>query len=300
MIPRLVPEQAVVSAVSLNSVAMQSSTLVGPLIGGILIATIGPGGVMLVNAVAAVIMFLALLAMRPMPVAPLLVRQNVFAAVGEGISYIVREPVLRWTMGLFVLAAILARPYAQLMPAYAHDVLHVGAIEFSWLLAASGLGAVVGSTTTASLGFLRRRGVVVAISTASLGALLMGVALTHTLVPALLLLPLASFAASLSLAMSMTIFQMRAVDRVRGRVMGVAMMTLSSFMPLGTSLLGALATKVGVNAAIMFGSTVVCWAAWWHSSCRSRSRRFGGKSVSQAEPVPVVAAEQEPEPVTPT
>src|SRR5439155_1722489 len=92
----------------------------------------------------------AVLVMRAQPVdtgrrAPML------HSIREGLSYLRHDPVLRWVVALSIATALLTRPYIQLLPAEA-QFLGVGAVELSWLLAASGAGALGGALITASLG----------------------------------------------------------------------------------------------------------------------------------------------------
>src|SRR5438309_3269778 len=138
MVPRLVSDRELLSAIGLNSAAFNGATLVGPLLGGVLIIPFGVGGLMLLNAVSYFAVVAALLVMRAQPVdtgrrAPML------DSIREGLSYLRHDPVLRWVVALSIATALLTRPYIQLLPAEA-QFLGVGAVELSWLLAASGAG----------------------------------------------------------------------------------------------------------------------------------------------------------------
>src|SRR5207237_6396008 len=102
-------------------------TLVGPLIGGVLIIPFGVGGLMVLNAVSYFAVVAALLVMRAQPVdtgrrAPML------DSIREGLSYLRHDPVLRWVVALSVATALLTRPYIQLLPAEA-QLLRPGAAE---------------------------------------------------------------------------------------------------------------------------------------------------------------------------
>src|SRR5438552_5497171 len=157
MVPRLVSDRELMSAIGLNSAAFNGATLVGPLLGGVLIIPFGVGGLMLLNAVSYLAIVGALLLMRPQPVIEYGPRLSLLESIREGLSFIRHDPVLRWVVTLSVATALLTRPYIQLLPAEA-QALGVGAIELSWLLAASGSGALAGALLTASLGTWKRRG----------------------------------------------------------------------------------------------------------------------------------------------
>jgi len=157
MVSRLVTDRELMSAIGLNSAAFNGATLVGPLVGGLLIVPIGVGGLMLINAFSYLVIVGALVLMRPQPVVEMRQRPSMIESIKEGVRFVRRDPVLRWVVVLAVATAGLTRPYIQLMPAEA-QFLGVGAQELSWLLAASGLGALGGALATASLGGAQRRG----------------------------------------------------------------------------------------------------------------------------------------------
>src|SRR5207302_507753 len=128
------------------------------------------GGLMLLNAVSYFAVVAALLVMRAQPVdtgrrAPML------DSIREGLSYLRHDPVLRWVVALSVATALLTRPYIQLLPAEA-QFLGVGAVELSWLLAASGAGALGGALITASLGGWKHRGALLVAAAFAHGSLL--------------------------------------------------------------------------------------------------------------------------------
>jgi len=256
MLPRLVSERELMSAIGLNSAAYNGATLVGPLVGGLLIGPIGVGGIMLVNAISYLAVVAALLVMAPPP--PRLGQRTMSAltSIREGLGYVRHEPVLRWVIVLGAAGALFARPYIQLLPAVAHDTLHVGAVELSWLLAASGAGALVGALATASLGGLRRRGIALVASLILAGTGLGIFALQRTLWPALLLLGLTSFGVMVFLGMATMLLQTRTPERLRGRVMSVYVTIFQGIMPLGTMVLGSLGTLVGIDVALLTGGVL--------------------------------------------
>ena len=257
MVSRLVTDRELMSAIGLNSAAFNGATLVGPLVGGVLIIPFGVGGLMAINALTYLVIVGALVLMRPQPVVERSgERRSMLESIQEGIRFVRRDPVLRWVVLLSVITASLTRPYIQLMPAEAQS-LGLGAQELSWLLAASGAGALGGALATASLGGARRRGLVLTSAAFLHGLLLVAFALQRTLVPAMVFIALTSFAVMLYLGMANTLMQTRSPDHLRGRVMSVHTIVFMGFMPLGQMLLGTLGTAVGINNAFVIGGTAV-------------------------------------------
>src|SRR5438093_7965181 len=177
-------------------------------------------------------------------------------SIKEGISFIRSDPVLRWVVVLSIATALLTRPYIQLLPAEA-QLLGVGAVELSWLLAASGGGALVGALVTASLGGWKRRGALLVGAAFAHGTLLMFFGLQHAVGGALVFVGLTSLAVMVYLGMANTLMQTRAPDALRGRVMSVQTMVFIGFMPLGQMLLGSVGTLVGINNAFLAGGVIV-------------------------------------------
>ena len=72
-------------------------------------------------------------------------RPSMLESVREGLRYMRQEPVIRWSIVLAATLAFFARPYIFLMPAFAANVLLVGATELSLLMAGTGIGGLAGS-----------------------------------------------------------------------------------------------------------------------------------------------------------
>ncbi|HKY49909.1 MAG TPA: MFS transporter [Candidatus Limnocylindria bacterium] len=278
MVPRLVTDRELMSAIGLNSAAFNGATLVGPLIGGVLIIPFGVGGLMLINAITYLAVVAALVAIAPQPSEPRR-RLSMLASIREGLGYIRRDPVLRWVVVLTVTTALFTRPYIQLLPAEA-QLLGVGALELSWLLAASGVGALAGALMTASLGGWRRRGALLVGSALAHGVLLAVFAAQRSLIGAMVFIGLTSFAVMVFLGMANTLMQTRTPDHLRGRAMSVHTMVFMGFMPLGQMLLGSLGTVAGIDIAFLAGGIVVVLIAVF-ALLRGRALR---EAIATAQP----------------
>jgi MFS family permease len=257
MVPRLVSDRQLMSAIGLNSAAFNGATLIGPLIGGVLIVPFGVGGLMLVNAISyfAVVLALQFIAPQP-PVRNAGQRASMLESIREGVGYIRREPVLRWVVILSIATALFTRPYIQLLPAEA-QLLGVGAVELSFLLAASGVGALIGALGTAALGGWERRGALLVASSFFHGMLLAVFGTQHSLIGAMVFVGLTSFFVMVFLGMANTLMQTRTPDHLRGRAMSVHTMVFIGFMPLGQMLLGSVGTVLGINNAFVIGGVIV-------------------------------------------
>ena len=254
MLSRLVPSSALLSAVSLNQVTMQTSWLVGPLVAGVLIIPVGSGGVMVASAACLLVALGFLLGLPPSPPErgtdeP----RSMAAAAGsllEGFRFIAAEPASRWLLITSTVAALTVRPVQQMLPAFVHDVLGAGAAELSWLLAAQSIGSIGGTAFAASIGNVRQRGLAISAAIVAWGAMTVAFAGQHALVPAVALIFLVGFP-NWAFASTMVVhLQTQTPDRLRGRVMSLQHLTQGGIAQFGAMLVGTLGALLGVDVAI--------------------------------------------------
>jgi len=265
MVPRLVPERDLMSAIGLNSAAFNGPQIIGPVVGGLLANAIsagqpegslaGVGWLFALNAVSYIAVVVALVFMAPMPVQA---RRDVpvLRSIREGLGYIRREPVILWVVILVSLTALLSRPYIQLLPAVAQE-FGVGPLQLSWMFGASGVGSLLGALATASLGNVRRRGAVLIGGAGAMSVLLALFGAQRSFIVGLPLLILVGFTTMLFLGMANTLLQTRTPDQLRGRVMSVHTMVFMGLMPLGSMVLGAIGTFAGVSTSFVIGGVLV-------------------------------------------
>ena len=125
MVPRLVPERDLMSAIGLNSAAFNGPQIIGPVIGGLIFApfaatpTFGAGLLFYINAISYLAVVVALLRMRPVPIIGKSGEVSMLDSIREGLAYIRQDVVVRWIVILAAATALFARPYLQLLPAVA-------------------------------------------------------------------------------------------------------------------------------------------------------------------------------------
>ena len=263
MVPRLVPERDLMSAIGLNSAAFNGPQIIGPVIGGLIYApfvdrpTFGAGLLFFINAISYLAVVGALLRMRPVAVTARDTDVSLLDSIREGLAYVRSDVVVKWIVILAAATALFARPYIQLLPAVAHEVLKVGAVELSWMLAASGVGSLAGALATAALGGLKRRGAVLIGASIAFGVFLVGFTLQRQLLPALPLLVLLGFSTMVFLGMANGLLQTRSPDHLRGRVMSVYTMVFMGLMPLGSMVMGSIGSFAGIGTGLLAGG-VLC------------------------------------------
>jgi MFS family permease len=269
-VPLLVPRELAGRAIGLNSLAFNAPSVAGPPLAGVLIAAVGVAPCFLVSACATLVVVAALTAMKPSPPSSAR-RGNVVGAVLEGVRFLAGHPVLRWVVLLLVVSSLTIRPYSFLMPAYAVHVVHTDARGLGWLMAANGIGALLGASFTAATGGLRR-GVIWLVSAlvGSLAIALLG--LTSHFVPAAAVLTLAGLAILSFVGSSNILLQMLAPDDMRGRAISVYSMILLGLLPLGSLLVGSLAGLLELRWTFVAVGLLAAAATLWIAATRPAVR----------------------------
>jgi MFS family permease len=151
LISDLVPREMLSSAIALNQATNNLTRVVGPAIGGVLIATIGVAGAFYVNGLSflAVLYGLALMRFPPKQPRP---KKGILEDLVGGLRYIRGEPNIRTLVVLALVPMILGQPYMTMLTVFASDVLQIGTSGLGLLMACSGAGAVCGALFIASRG----------------------------------------------------------------------------------------------------------------------------------------------------
>ncbi len=253
-VPLMVPREHVGSAIGLNSVAFNAPSVIGPPLAGLLIAGAGIGPCFLANSALTLAVLIALAFMKPAPPSSRR-RGNVLAAILEGVRFLIGHPVLRWVVLLLVVTSLTVRPYNFLLPAYAVHVLHTDARGLGWLLAASGGGAICGAFFTAATGGARRGAIwLISAGVAAAGVSVLG--LTQAIGVAAAVLAVIGLATLSFISSSNIMLQTLAPDDMRGRVVSVYAMILLGLVPLGSLLIGSLATAFELRWTFVLAGAV--------------------------------------------
>jgi predicted MFS family arabinose efflux permease len=144
---------------------------------------------------------------------------------------------------------LLAMPYRTFMPKFVKDVMGMDASGLGILMAAPGVGGLISSLVTASLGDFRGKGRLLLASGVVLGTSLFLFANIPHLIPVLLFLSLVGASSNACMVVNNCLLQVNSHDGFRGRVMSVYMMVWG-LMPLGSLPAGAIADRMGVPFAV--------------------------------------------------
>lgn len=256
LVPDLVGKENIASAVGLNSAAWNSAAIVGPSVAGILVAAISTSGAFFLNGLSYFAVVYALWRIAPRPQAPR-APQSILSNLTEGLAFMVKD---RRIWGLLVVLSVptfFGRPYLQLMPIFAQDVLHKGASGYGFLMAATGVGALAGALTVGRFGRSGHKGLSLMIITLIFAITLVGFALSHWFVPSLALLLAVGATQTLFMAITNTLLQLNVPETMRGRMMSLYTLIPMGLMPLGSMVLGTIGSAIGVPVTVAAGAIIV-------------------------------------------
>ncbi|MBI4522182.1 MAG: MFS transporter [Deltaproteobacteria bacterium] len=261
MVPNVVPKEDLMNAIALSSAGFNLMKVLGPAVGGLLIALFGAGGNFFVQSAAYAGVLVMVYRMRVPPTPEQARQSSMMANLKEGLSYVWTNTTVLALMIAALVPRVFAVPYQALMPIFQKDVLRVGPGGLGMLMAAPGVGAVLAVLMLASITKrFRSRGTMLLVSLVLLGVFLILFSQTSSFPLALLaLLGVGSFQV-LFMATTNTLLQLNVPDELRGRVMSIYMLD-RGLIPAGSLMAGMIAHLAGAPATTaMMGGLVILLA----------------------------------------
>ena len=252
-VAELVGKADLMNAIALNSSMFNAARIVGPAIAGVVIGVAGVGMCFLLNGVSYVAVIAGLLAMR---LPPFMTRARTISAwegVRQAVAF-VRGDARVWVLVVLVAVfSVLGFPFIVLMPVVARDVLHTDARGYGLLMAAVGVGAMLGALGLALAGPRVRKGAALLAGGAAFGVLLVLFTGVRSVGVALALLALAGCAMIVTTALANTVLQTLVPDELRGRVMAFYAFVFVGMAPFGAFQAGLVAEHTSAPVAIALG-----------------------------------------------
>jgi len=247
------------NAVTLNSVAVNAARVIGPAIGGVLIATLGVGQCFIFNAVSYLAVIIALQLIRRHELHPAVRTPRAPRQLREGFRYAWNQPTLRTSLVMLVLVGTFTFEFTVTLPLLTDTTFDAGAGGLATLSALMGFGAVIGGLFVASTGAptLRRL-----VATATLfGTMMMVLAAAPSMTAAYITMPFVGAASISMIALSNATLQLNSDPLLRGRVMALFAMALIGTTPIGGPIIGIIGEHVSPRAALAAGGIAAFVAA---------------------------------------
>lgn len=264
LIPNLVPREHLTSAFSLSSMAFETGAIIGPALGGLVLASFGLDWTYWINALSYLAVIGALVMMGPVPqdMASSPNGGMSLSAVAEGVRFIRGQPIVLSSMLLDFFASFFSSATA-LLPIFAKEILGVGPLGYGWLVSAQSVGAVCTALVIAARGQIASQGKVLlrAVTIYGLATIVFGLSRTYWLT--FVALAISGASDTVSTILRNTIRQLQTPDRLRGRMVSVTQIFFRGGPQLGELEAGLVAQLFGAPFSVVSGGIGCLVAVAW-------------------------------------
>ncbi len=262
------------NAIAINSTMFNGARLVGPAIGGLLVAGVGAAYCFLIDGLSYIAVIIALLAMKIKPQKTVASMSNPLQQIKEVFLYAFGFPPIRALLLLSALVSFFGLQYTVLVPVFAEKILQGNAETLGFLMAASGVGALSGGIYLASRKTILGLGRLIAVGPAILGIGLIAFSLSRFLPFSLFTMLFVGLGTIFQVAAGNTILQTIVEDEKRGRVMSLFTMSFLGTIPFGNLLGGALADHIGATNTLIIDGVVCVLGSIYFSRQLPSLRQF--------------------------
>ncbi len=262
LVPMLVPRDQMHKAISLKSLSWQTATIVGPWLGGLIIAVANPAAAFFTSATL-LACGIALIFLIKTPSTPARQHGTSWQQIKEGLAYTYSNKLVFGAISLDLFAVLLGGATA-LLPAFASDILHVGPQGFGLLRSGPAIGAVIMALVIARWPLVRHAGVRLFMAVAAFGIATLVFALSRNIYLSMLALAALGAADMVSVYVRQTLVQVVTPDHMRGRVSSVSGLFISGSNELGEFESGLVSKFIGPVGAAVFGGvgTLIVTGLW--------------------------------------
>ena len=262
------------NAIALNSSMVNAARLLGPSLAGVIIAAVGEGWCFMLDGVSYLAVIASLLLMTlPRVVEEQIEEENLFRQFREGWNYVVGFTPIRNMLLLLALVSLVGMPYTVLMPVFADEILGGGPYTLGWLMAASGVGALMGALFLAARKTVLGLGKFIPMMAGAFGAGLIAFSYSRALWLSLLLMVVTGLGFMVQMAVSNTLLQTIVEEDKRGRVMSFYTAAVMGTTPFGSLLAGIAATKIGAPHTLLVSGICCIGGALWFAKTLPALRR---------------------------
>lgn len=252
LMARVLRREQFAQAAGVGSVTMQTALVVGPALGGLLVATTGKTTSYLVAAAFALLAAIAVITIRVTEPPPPAERAPIFKSIGEGLRFVFNHQIVLGAQALDMFSVLFGGAVA-LLPAFISEILHEGPEALGILRAAPAAGAVLVGLWMARNPPQRHAGRLLLYVVAGFGLCIIGFALSKSFWLSALMLMLSGMCDGVSVVLRSTILQLATPDHMRGRVSSINGIFIGSSNELGAFESGLAARLLGLVPSVVFG-----------------------------------------------
>lgn len=259
IVVELVGKTHLLNGIVLNSVAFNSSRIIGPALAGIFVASIGMSGCFYLNGVSFLAVIFALLFISTNRRLQPGTNNSTLKDLKDGLRVIKNNRLILVLVGMVGIVSLFGVSYTLLMPIFARDILKVGVKGLGMLMSFSGIGALIAALVLACLGDFKYKGRLLVLSSLVFSMSLVLFSLSRIYILSLVTLIFIGASSVTAIALINTLLQTTVQDEFRGRVMSAFMFTFAGIMPFGNLIAGILAEGLGAPLTVMM-SGIICTA----------------------------------------
>jgi MFS family permease len=260
LIPSVVPREALMNAIALNSAALTSTRIFGPALAGLLIVGVGVESNFIIQAVLLTGVAMAAFPLRIKPtereVGEHAGSGGIWQEIAVGLRFIWGLGTLRMLFIIQFVMIFFTMPVSNFLPVWAEDVLSLEADGLGILYSAAGVGALIGTMSLATAGTVQRKGRLMLVMGTGMSLALLGLGASSMLPLSLVFLTMLAATQSIFFAVNMTLVQSRIPDGLQGRVMSIYNVG-HSMIALGTLTMGFFVAALGVQTVVIGMGVVI-------------------------------------------
>ena len=280
----MVGKEDLSNAIALNSMIFNGARTIGPAIAGLLIAITSTAVCFFLNGLSYLAALWSLYAMELTPRETLMgLGSQMIARLYEGLRYVWDHQPTRVLLAVVTLNSGFGITYSVLIPVFARDLLHVGAHGYGFLMAAQGVGAVLGAVYLASrAGHALRRTLTAGLFCTAIAIIVFG--LSHWMILSLIAQTVIGAGIINYMAGTNTMLQMFVSDELRGRVMSIYTLSFIGLAPIGSLEVGFVGEHVSPQVAVVICGVVSLLCGW---ILLKRLPMIAAAQFALADPLPI-------------
>ncbi len=259
----MVPREHLTNAIALNSSMFNAAAAIGPAVGGLVYAAVGPAWCFTFNAISFLAVLAALALMKLAPFKPQPGRGKALADIRAGLHYVADQRLIRTIIINLMVVSLFGMSFVTLLPAWAVKVLGGDAATNGYLQSARGAGAMIGALLLATFSGMFPKGRLLTLGSFMMPVFVIAFSLARWTPLSLALIFFTGTGFMVFANSSNALTQSLVPDELRGRVMSIFTLAFFGFMPLGALLAGQAAARLGEPATVLLGgSLLLIYSAW--------------------------------------
>ncbi|MDQ0966317.1 putative MFS family arabinose efflux permease [Flavobacterium sp. W4I14] len=219
---------------------------------GVILSTLGEDICFLINFVSFIAVLGCMVMMKLKLTAHQKSKENIWIDLKKGYDYLKSSPDLASMVLMMAASSLLVIPFTTLLPVFAKDIFNGNATTFGWFESAAGFGAFFGAIYMATLKVKQNLQKIVMMSGILLAISVVALAISPSLVLALICTGLAALGLMAQTSSINTYLQTHADDAMRGRTLSYYIMAYQGVLPIGSLLMGYLAHLFGTQTVVAF------------------------------------------------